>query len=217
MLPGCMSYNCHSVFVPASGLAHPLIQNGIAALNELADYITHFKICGRNNRVATFCSALHRNRPICSYYKIVPFASRTTICSVSHTAYHAVLVLFPLISAASNLTILLGHIFCRPCLDSLLRTSQTCPNCRAPSDRSMIRKLVCTYQDPPTPNAPAPSEAERMVWQSISSTIEPANDHNQRRLLVRDNSKQFVQGAGFSEVCTLETGWIRSSNMPLCR
>lgn len=100
----------------------------------------------------------------------------------------------------SNLIVsLLGHVFCRPCLRSLGSTSSTCPHCRVPFSQSRVRKVICTLQDP-VPSTSAPSEAERIMWQAISSAIESAEEHEQRGLLIRSNSRQAMRESGFSEV-----------------
>ncbi|KAF8601664.1 hypothetical protein BDV93DRAFT_545741 [Ceratobasidium sp. AG-I] len=91
-----------------------------------------------------------------------------------------------------------GHAFCLPCLDSLSASSSSCPYCRAAFDRNSIRKVVCTYQDPPAPSSTALSQAEETIWQSISSTVESSNDHERRRLIVQDNSRLAAREAGFS-------------------
>ena len=101
---------------------------------------------------------------------------------------------------AFSLTILLGHVFCRPCLDSLVSSSPNCPNCRASFGRKSIRRVVCTLQDSPTLDAGTLSEAETMMWQEIESAVESVDEHEQRKSLVRDNSKLAVREAGFSKV-----------------
>ncbi|KAF8601661.1 hypothetical protein BDV93DRAFT_230849 [Ceratobasidium sp. AG-I] len=92
-----------------------------------------------------------------------------------------------------------GHVFCHPCLDSLVTSSPNCPNCRALFGRKSIRKVVCTFQDPPTLDASTLSEAEMMMWQEIESAVESEDAHEQRRSLIRDNSTIVVQQAGFSK------------------
>ncbi|KAF8601657.1 hypothetical protein BDV93DRAFT_230815 [Ceratobasidium sp. AG-I] len=92
-----------------------------------------------------------------------------------------------------------GHVFCRPCLDSLVASAPNCPNCRASFGRKSIRKVVCALQDPPTIDAGTLSETEMMMWQEIEGAVEFEDAHEQRRSLVRDNSKENVLEAGFSE------------------
>ncbi|KAF8601662.1 hypothetical protein BDV93DRAFT_545739 [Ceratobasidium sp. AG-I] len=92
-----------------------------------------------------------------------------------------------------------GHVFCRPCLDSLVTSTPNCPNCRASFVRDSIRKVVCAHQDPPTLDASTSSEAEMMMWQEIASAAEAVDDYERRKSLVRDNPTIAVQEAGFSK------------------
>ncbi|KAF8601652.1 hypothetical protein BDV93DRAFT_585099 [Ceratobasidium sp. AG-I] len=97
-----------------------------------------------------------------------------------------------------RLIVVPGHVFCRPCLESLVTSAPSCPNCRALFGRKSIRKVVCTLQDPPTLDASTLSEAEMMMWQTIESAVESLDEHEQRRSLIRDNSKEAVRETGFS-------------------
>ena len=96
---------------------------------------------------------------------------------------------------------LLGHVFCRPCLDSLVASTPNCPNCRASFGYKSIRKVVCALQDAPTLDASMLLETEMILWQAIKSAAESVDEHDQRRSLVRDYSKESVREAGFSKVC----------------
>jgi len=87
-----------------------------------------------------------------------------------------------------------GHVFCRTCLDSLIVSSPNCPHCRVAFDCSAIRKVICTYQDPP-PSFGVPSDAESIMRQSIINTAESTNDHEQRGIFVRDLSRMSLLGA----------------------
>lgn len=78
-------------------------------------------------------------------------------------------------------------------------SSPNCPNCRVSFGRKSIRKVVCTAQDPPALDASTLSETETIMWQVIESAVESVDEYEQRRSLVRDNSKETVQEAGFSK------------------
>ena len=49
-----------------------------------------------------------------------------------------------------------------------------------------------------------------MIWQEIESAAESEDAREQRRSLVRDNSKSAMRQAGFSKVRALEITWIRT-------
>ncbi|KAG8723287.1 hypothetical protein FRC09_003941 [Ceratobasidium sp. 395] len=94
----------------------------------------------------------------------------------------------------------LGHVFCRPCLESLT-SSPNCPNCRTTFTAESIRKVVCTQQDQnETSAAPAraESEGETLMWQAIQSAVETSNEYEQRKSLVRNNSAESVREAAMS-------------------
>lgn len=113
-------------------------------------------------------------------------------CGTHHLISSVVMVLDPIVFP--------GHVFCRPCLDSLVDSSPNCPNCRASIGRKSIRKVVCTQQDAPTLDASTLPEAEMIMWQTIESAVESVDGYEQRKLLVRDNTKLAVRDAGFSKV-----------------
>ncbi|KAG8737743.1 hypothetical protein FRC10_007878 [Ceratobasidium sp. 414] len=94
-----------------------------------------------------------------------------------------------------NPTALPGHVFCRPCLNSLASTSR-CPNCRTSYAAQSIRKVVCAQQE----STPAESEEEMLMWQAIKSAAEASNEYEQRKSLVTHNSLETVRGAGMSPV-----------------
>ncbi|KAF8601672.1 hypothetical protein BDV93DRAFT_230966 [Ceratobasidium sp. AG-I] len=95
-------------------------------------------------------------------------------------------------------TISCGHVFCRPCLDSLVSSSSTCPHCRMAFGRKTIRKVICTLQDPAGLSRSATSEAETTMWEALSGSIESLDEYEQRRLLVQNNSRSSLQEADFS-------------------
>lgn len=131
-------------------------------------------------------------------------------CSICFEDYHAQLIphsiscgtffVFLLTSRLSNLIAPSGHVFCRPCLDSLVSSSPKCPHCRTPFARKMIRKVMCALQDSSTLSGDAISEAETIMWEAISTSIKSTDEHEQRKLLARNNSKQSLQEASFSGV-----------------
>ncbi|KAG8721194.1 hypothetical protein FRC09_008289 [Ceratobasidium sp. 395] len=92
-----------------------------------------------------------------------------------------------------------GHVFCRPCLESLT-SSPNCPNCRTTFTADSIRKVVCAQQDQNETTAPAraESEGETLMWQAIQSAVETSNEYEQRKSLVRNNSAESVREAGMS-------------------
>ncbi|KAG8737746.1 hypothetical protein FRC10_007881 [Ceratobasidium sp. 414] len=92
-----------------------------------------------------------------------------------------------------------GHVFCRPCLDTLVSTPK-CPNCRALYTARSIRKVVCSQQDQdePSTSAPTESEAETLIWQAIQSSMEAPDQLEQRKSLVTYNSPESVREAGMS-------------------
>ncbi|KAF8601658.1 hypothetical protein BDV93DRAFT_524607 [Ceratobasidium sp. AG-I] len=92
-----------------------------------------------------------------------------------------------------------GHVFCRPCLDSLVASAPNCPNCRTSFGRKSIRKVVCATQDSPALDASTLSETETIMWQEIESAVESMDENEHRKSLVRDNSKLAAQEAGFSK------------------
>ncbi|KAG8697766.1 hypothetical protein FRC08_006336 [Ceratobasidium sp. 394] len=92
-----------------------------------------------------------------------------------------------------------GHVFCRPCLESLASTP-SCPNCRTSYTPDSIRKVVCTHQDQneSSTSGPTESEAETLMWQAIKSAVETPNEYEQRKSLVTHNSSDSVREAGMS-------------------
>ncbi|KAG8730973.1 hypothetical protein FRC10_002150 [Ceratobasidium sp. 414] len=92
-----------------------------------------------------------------------------------------------------------SHIFCRPCLDSLI-SSPSCPNCRTSYTAESIRKVVCTLQDQSesSTSAPTETESETLMWQAIKSAVETPDEYEQRKSLVTHNSSESVREAGMS-------------------
>ncbi|KAG9085005.1 hypothetical protein FS749_004762 [Ceratobasidium sp. UAMH 11750] len=90
-----------------------------------------------------------------------------------------------------------GHVFCRPCLDTL-RSTQNCPNCRAVYTTRSVRQVVCPQQDEPSTSAPTESEAETLIWQAIQSSVEAPDQYEQRKSLVIHNPPESVREAGMS-------------------
>ena len=128
-------------------------------------------------------------------------------CSICFEEYDAQLVphsiscgTYLLHPPASNLTVLLGHIFCRPCLDSLPISSPRCPHCRAHFVRTSIRKIICESRVRQTSSSNMPSEAEKIMWQTISHTMDSENDQERRRQIVQNNSRSATRELGFSGV-----------------
>ncbi|KAF8601670.1 hypothetical protein BDV93DRAFT_509922 [Ceratobasidium sp. AG-I] len=76
--------------------------------------------------------------------------------------------------------------------------SCACPNCRAPIDQSKIQRVLCSLYEPPALPTSAQSDAERSLWAEISSVIDSAEEHEQRKLLVQNYSRLAVCRAGFS-------------------
>ncbi|KAG9118632.1 hypothetical protein FRC07_006753 [Ceratobasidium sp. 392] len=89
-----------------------------------------------------------------------------------------------------------GHVFCRPCLDSLISTPN-CPNCRTGYTSEAIRKVVCAQQEQ-NESRTSESEGETLMWQAIQSSVETPEDHEQRKTLVKHNSPQSVRETGMS-------------------
>lgn len=94
----------------------------------------------------------------------------------------------------------LGHVFCRPCLNSLMSSSSTCPNCRAAIGRKAIRKIVCAFQDPPAPGPSPPSEAETIMWGAISNALSSTNMVEELSFIV--DGQLGLPTDSFSEVRT---------------
>lgn len=93
-----------------------------------------------------------------------------------------------------------GHVFCNPCLESLLDVLSTagCPNCRTPYTSDSIRKLICPLQDP-APNVHSDElEAETLMWGAIHSAAESPRDHEQRKSLIEHNPPESMMAAGMS-------------------
>ncbi|CAE6468480.1 unnamed protein product [Rhizoctonia solani] len=93
-----------------------------------------------------------------------------------------------------------GHVFCQPCLESLVSTSPQCPNCRVSYASASIRKVICTLQDEqPTGSAAQDSEAEGLMWQAIQSAIESPEDLKQRKSVVHNNPHDALLASGMSK------------------
>ncbi|CAE6461536.1 unnamed protein product [Rhizoctonia solani] len=92
-----------------------------------------------------------------------------------------------------------GHVFCQPCLESLVSTSPQCPNCRVSYASVSIRKVICTFQDresgSQTSVAQEP-EAEALMWQAMQSAIESPNDSKQRKSIAQNNPESALLAAG---------------------
>ncbi|KAJ1300012.1 hypothetical protein OPQ81_011846 [Rhizoctonia solani] len=92
-----------------------------------------------------------------------------------------------------------GHVFCQPCLESLVSTSPQCPNCRVSYESNSIRKVICTLQEQGSSNHTSTaedSEAETLMWQAIQSAIESPQDLKQRKSVVQNNPQDALLAAG---------------------
>ncbi|KAH7329752.1 hypothetical protein B0J17DRAFT_679547 [Rhizoctonia solani] len=90
-----------------------------------------------------------------------------------------------------------GHVFCQPCLESLISTSPHCPNCRVSYASASIRKVICTLQE--QESSGQESEAEGLMWQAIQSAIESPEDLKQRKSVVHNNPHDALLAAGMSK------------------
>ncbi|KAG8688782.1 hypothetical protein FRC11_004776, partial [Ceratobasidium sp. 423] len=98
-----------------------------------------------------------------------------------------------------ELTPLIGHVFCQPCLESLVSSSPQCPNCRVSYSSASIRKVICTLQEQESggqANAAQEPEAETLMWQAIQSAIETPQDLKQRKSVVQNNPEDAMLAAG---------------------
>ena len=59
---------------------------------------------------------------------------------------------------------------------------------------------MCADQGPPTLDTSTIPGTEMILWHAIESAVESADAPEQRKLLVRDYSKEAVRQAGFSKV-----------------
>ncbi|CEL63586.1 hypothetical protein RSOLAG1IB_10874 [Rhizoctonia solani AG-1 IB] len=90
-----------------------------------------------------------------------------------------------------------GHVFCQPCLDSLVSTSPQCPNCRVSYASVSIRKVICTFQEQESTNQTnVTPEAEALMWQAMQSAIESPNDLKQCKSITQNNPESDLLTAG---------------------
>ncbi|CAE6443162.1 hypothetical protein ACGC1H_004996 [Rhizoctonia solani] len=95
-----------------------------------------------------------------------------------------------------------GHVFCQPCLDSLVSTSPQCPNCRVSYASASIRKVICNLQDQDSSgpeSAAQKSEAETLMWQAIESAVESPQDLKQCKSIVQNNPEDALLAAGMNK------------------
>ncbi|CAE6531074.1 unnamed protein product [Rhizoctonia solani] len=114
------------------------------------------------------------------------------------------LVVLPssILSASLELTPPIGHVFCQPCLESLVSTSPQCPNCRVSYASASVRKVICNLQDQDSSSpgsAAQESEAETLMWQAIQSAIESPQDLKQRKSIVQNNPEDALLAAGLNK------------------
>ncbi|KAG8686803.1 hypothetical protein FRC08_012316 [Ceratobasidium sp. 394] len=87
-----------------------------------------------------------------------------------------------------------GHVFCHPCLNSLVDAPK-CPNCRRSFAAGSIRRVVCAQQES---GMSAECEEETVMWQAIKNAVEAPNEYEQRKSLVKHNPLATVRQAGMS-------------------